>query len=81
MNHYDPDWIILKERIRQAHLSFNVAMFATTTFAAVGLAGISLQLSGRLPEGTATAISGMALSGYFSRLAKDANDRLDKLSD
>jgi len=81
MNNFEIERLIVQERIRQARLSFNVAIFATATFASMSLAGIGLQLSGKLPEGTATAMSGMVVSGYFSRLAKDANDRLDRLSD
>jgi hypothetical protein len=35
--------------------------------------------TGKVPEGTVTTASGLATSIHCVRLAKDANDRLDKL--
>jgi hypothetical protein len=71
---------IIQERIRQAHYSFNLALIATAVSTCVSLAGAGLLLSGKLPEGTVTGVGGFASSAYCFRLAKDANDRLDKIS-
>jgi hypothetical protein len=43
------------------------------------LVGAGLFLSGKVPEGTVTAAGGMAASLRCLQLAKDANDRLDKI--
>jgi hypothetical protein len=72
--------IILQERLRQARYSFNLALIATGVSACVGLFGAGLLLSGKLPEGTVTAASGVASSAYCVWFAKDANDRLDKIA-
>ncbi|MCC5640290.1 hypothetical protein LC593_31545 [Nostoc sp. CHAB 5844] len=70
---------IIKERIRQARYSFNLALTATGMSACISLVGAGLLLSGRVPEGTVTAAGGMAASARCTRLAKDTNDRLDKI--
>lgn len=73
--------IIVKERLRQARYSFNLALIATGISACVGLAGAGLLLSGKLSEGAVTAAGGFASSACCIRFAKDANDRLDKILD
>ncbi|MBW4428787.1 TRADD-N-associated membrane domain-containing protein [Nostoc sp.] len=70
---------IIKERVRQARYSFNLALIATALSACISLVGAGLLLSGKVPEGTVTAAGGMAASVRCTRLAKDANDRLDKI--
>ncbi|HEY9876854.1 MAG TPA: hypothetical protein V6D29_00300 [Leptolyngbyaceae cyanobacterium] len=70
---------IAQERLRQAHLSFNLAFVATATSVSVGLIGAGLLLSGKVPEGTVTATGGLVSSIRCVQLAKDANDRLDKV--
>ncbi|MBD2078418.1 hypothetical protein H6G01_00575 [Leptolyngbya sp. FACHB-17] len=72
---------IAEERLRQARYSFNLALIATGISALVGLVGAGLLLSGKVPAGAVTAIGGLASSACCIRFAKDANDRLDKLSD
>jgi hypothetical protein len=72
---------IAKERLRQAHYSFNLALITTGISAFVGLVGAGLLLSNKLPEGAVTAVGGLASSACCIQFAKDANDRLDKLSD
>jgi hypothetical protein len=71
--------IVIKERLRQARYSFNLALVATAISACVGLAGAGLLLSSKLPEGTVTAAAGLTSSACSIRFAKDANDRLDKI--
>lgn len=71
--------VIVKERLRQARYSFNLALITTGVSAFVGLVGAGLLLSGKLPEGAVTAVGGLASSACCIRFAKDANDRLDKI--
>lgn len=69
---------IVELRIFQASLSFKLASIATAAFATVSLVGAGLVLSGNLSEGALTAASGAVPSVYCIKLAKDANDRLDR---
>lgn len=66
---------IIKERLRQAQYSFNLAFMATAISACIGA---GLLLSGKVPEGTVTTAGGLASGIRCMQLAKDANDRLDK---
>lgn len=70
---------IAYERLRQAQLSFNVALGASVISALVGLIGTGLLLSGQVSDGTVTAAIGITSGVCCSRMAKDANDRLDHL--
>ncbi|MHC5770267.1 MAG: TRADD-N-associated membrane domain-containing protein [Nostoc sp.] len=70
---------IAQERLRQARYSFNIALTATALSACIGLVGAGLLLLGKVTEGTVTAAGGMAASVRCVQLAKDTNDRLDKI--
>jgi CHASE2 domain-containing sensor protein len=70
---------IAQERLRQARYSFNLALVATALSACISLLGAGLLLSGKVPEGAVTAAGGMAASVRCIQLAKDSNDRLDKI--
>lgn len=72
------EFYIAQERLRQARYSFNLALVATALSACISLIGAGLLLSGKVPEGTFTAVGGMATSVRCIRFAKEANDRLDK---
>ena len=72
---------IIKERLRQARLSFNLALATTATCALVGFCGIGLVLIGKAPEGTITITGGLSATVYSLKLARDANDRLDELAE
>lgn len=70
---------ISQERLRQARLSFNLALTAT----AIGLIGFSISLiggglllSGKASAGTIISAVGLVSSMECLKLAKDANDRL-----
>ncbi|QLE42249.1 hypothetical protein FD723_18695 [Nostoc sp. C052] len=69
---------IVRERLRQARYSFNLALIATGLSACIGFIGAGLLLTGRVTEGSITATGGMAASVRCIRFAKEANDRLDK---
>jgi hypothetical protein len=68
-----------QERLRQARYSFNIALASGAAFTGISFVGATLLLLGKVPEGTMVASSGMLSSVGCVRLAKDANDRLDKL--
>jgi hypothetical protein len=76
---YRLESIITQERLRQARLSFNLALIATATAAAVTLIGAGLLLAGKATEGAVTTTGGLASSVCCAQLAKDTNDRLDKI--
>lgn len=70
---------IAKERLRQARQSFNLALFTTFLCSMITVGGAVLLLSGTVTEGVVTAAAGAISSVYCLKLAKDANDRLDKI--
>ncbi len=70
---------IAQERLRQAILSFNLALTATAISFSLSLIGGGLLLSGKTPSGTITSAVGVVSSAGCLKLAKDANDRLDKI--
>lgn len=70
---------IAQERLRQARYSFNLAVAATTVSFLVSILGGGLLLSNKASEGSIATAAGLFSSVGFVKLAKDANDRLDKL--
>ncbi|WP_353736632.1 hypothetical protein [Leptolyngbya sp. UWPOB_LEPTO1] len=72
--------LVLRERLRQAKLSFDLAFIMTVVTAVISLAGLSLLFSKRGSEGLITTLGGGSFSVCCYRLAKDANDRLDKIA-
>lgn len=71
---------IAQERLRQARWSFNLALAMTAAFAVISLVGVGLLLSGKTIEGSVAAAGGFASSVRCLQLAKDTNDRLDKVA-
>jgi hypothetical protein len=70
---------IIHERIRQARNASNLALLSSAIATGISLLGAALLLVGKVPEGTVTTAGGLATTLHAIRLAKDANDRLDKL--
>ncbi|GAA6617586.1 TRADD-N-associated membrane domain-containing protein [Scytonema sp. NUACC26] len=70
---------VAQERLRQARLSFNLALVATAVSTFISLVGAALLLTLRANEGAVTAASGMVACVRCVQLAKDANDRLDRI--
>ncbi len=68
---------ITHEWLRQAKWSFNVFLGCTAISAAIGLTGVTLVLSGKLPEGSLTAASGAIGTSALARLAQQCSDRLN----
>ncbi len=73
--------VFFQERIRQARLSFTLAFLSTIAGVLVTLFGPVLMYLGYLPTGAVTTGGGIAVSTLSGKLAKDANDRLDKLAE
>lgn len=70
---------IAQERLRQARYSFNLVIFATTLSFCISLAGAGMLLSNKVPQGTVLTATGLVSAVEFQKLAKDANDRLDRI--
>jgi hypothetical protein len=80
-NSFDQERIyFLRERRRQAGVSFNLSLVIISASAFVSVVGAVQLLSGHIPEGSLTASTGAGASVLCFRFAKDANDRLDKLA-
>ncbi|MDY7023858.1 MAG: hypothetical protein SWJ54_21355 [Cyanobacteriota bacterium] len=74
---------ILKERLRQAKLSFNFALSLTVVSSLTTAVYLGLFLSGQIPEQKSTAAGGLGsgiVSASLFTLTKNANDRLDRLA-
>ncbi|MEM1393207.1 MAG: hypothetical protein AAGG00_07900 [Cyanobacteria bacterium P01_H01_bin.150] len=71
---------IAKERLRQARYSFNLAIVATATSFFISLVGAGILLSNNVPQGTVITAVGLVSGVGCTKLANDANDRLDKTS-
>jgi hypothetical protein len=70
---------ITQEPLRQARYSFNLALVTTAISTFISLVGAGILLTEKTNEGAVTAASGMLASVRCVQLAKDANDRLDKI--
>ncbi len=74
---------VLRERLRQAHVSFNAALALSTAGVVIVLVGVVNIYVGNIPEGAVTTAAG-AISGLISaplfKIHKDANDRLDEIT-
>jgi hypothetical protein len=73
------EYKIAHERIRQAKNTSNLALGAAALTFFISVCGAGALLSGKVPEGSVTTASGLLSSFHCIRLAKDANDRMDKL--
>ena len=72
---------IAQEYLRQASLSFNLALTATAISFFISLIGGGLLLSGKITSGTITSAVGLVSSTECVKFAKETNDRLDKIID
>lgn len=70
---------VMRERLRQACQSFNLALGMVVVCAAVGLAGIGLLWSSKVSQGAVAAAGGFFSAVPCIKLAREANDRLDKM--
>ncbi|MDB9321772.1 hypothetical protein PN483_22190 [Nodularia spumigena CS-591/04] len=72
---------IVQERIRQARYSFNFALIATALSFGISLVGAGYLISNKASEGAITTAIGLVASMRYMQIAKDANNRLDKIAD
>ncbi|MGD1698609.1 TRADD-N-associated membrane domain-containing protein [Dapis sp. BLCC M229] len=75
--------LVIKERLRQAKLSFNIALSLIIISAIISVIGVGILLSGKTSEGTATTAGGLAskiVSIGLLKMTKDTNERLDKIA-
>jgi len=75
--------LVIKERLRQAKLSFNIALSLIIISAIISVTGVGLLLSGKTSEGTATTAGVLAakiVSVGLLKMTKDTNERLDKIA-
>ena len=75
--------LVIKERLRQAKLSFNIALVLTVISAIISVTCVGILLSGKTSEGTATTAGGLAakiVSVGLLKMTKDSNERLDKIA-
>ncbi len=75
--------LVIKERLRQARLSFNIALSLIIISTIISVTGVGLLLSGKTSEGTATTAGGLAakiVSVGLLKMTKDTNERLDKIA-
>lgn len=70
---------IAQERLRQSRYSFNLAIAATAISFFISLVGAGIFLSNKVPQGTVVAAVGLVSGVRCTKLANDANDRLDKI--
>ncbi len=80
IEHSEIELNIAKERLRQAQRSFDLAWFTTAACALVGISGVILLITGQPITGGGATAGGLGATVYCLRLAKDANDRLDKVA-
>jgi hypothetical protein len=80
VGHSEIELRIAHERLRQARRSFDLAWFTTAACAVVGIGGVMLMMAGQPITGGAATAGGVGTTVYCLRLAKDANDRLDKVA-
>ena len=70
---------ILREKIRQAHLSFNLALAITATSAIFILAGVGLLYLDKIGEASLTTSSGIVASIRSTQFAKKKNEELQTM--
>jgi hypothetical protein len=72
---------IVDERLRQARRSFDFALIATSLSFAISLIGAGYLINNKASEGAVTTAVGLVTSVRYMQIAKDANNRLDKIVD
>ena len=73
--------LIVKERLRQARRSFDLALIATALSFGISLIGAGYLINNKASEGAVTTAVGLMASVRYMQIAKDANNRLDKIID
>jgi hypothetical protein len=69
-----------KQRLLQARSSFNAARSAVVLSTCITIVGVGLLLSGKVAAAAVVTSSSILASISFFKLAKDGNDRLDRIT-
>jgi hypothetical protein len=72
--------LILQERLRQARIGFNFAIATTSVAGLIIVSGAILLFSGKSSIGIFTSVTGAVMAAGTTKMAIDANDRLDNLA-
>lgn len=78
-----PEAIIWQERIRQARWAFNLSLSFTAISAVITVTGVALLATGHLSQGGYATLGGLTSTAVGRRcvqLAREANDRLDRIT-
>ncbi|NJM48738.1 MAG: hypothetical protein HC860_23360 [Alkalinema sp. RU_4_3] len=70
---------VLKERLRQARCSFDLAIFGLVVCGVVEVCGVGLILTGKASEGSLMGAGATGAIAACLQVAKDANGRLDRV--
>ncbi|WP_414584707.1 TRADD-N-associated membrane domain-containing protein [Scytonema sp. PCC 10023] len=72
---------IIEELLRQARLTFNLALGVTAASAMMTLSGVALLYLNKVPEASLTAGAGILASISSVKFAKDAKEELGEMID
>ncbi|NMG22689.1 TRADD-N-associated membrane domain-containing protein [Brasilonema bromeliae] len=72
---------IIDELLRQARLTFNVALAITAASAIMTLSGVGLVYLNKIPEASLTTTAGILASIGSVQFAKDAKEELREMID
>jgi hypothetical protein len=72
---------IIEELLRQARLTFNLALGVTAASAMMTLSGVGLLYLNKVPEASLTAGAGILASISSVQFAKDAKEELGEIID
>ncbi|MHC5739990.1 TRADD-N-associated membrane domain-containing protein [Nostoc sp.] len=73
--------VIFKEHIRQAKVSFNLSVVASTLSLTICVLGGILVLTGKATEGTVTTSGGLISTTLCSQMAQASSEKLKQLAD
>ena len=76
--------LIIQERLRQATISFNIAIALILVSTILYVSGVGLLISGKISIGVATTAGGLTsniVTVQLLGLYKASNDRLDEVAD
>jgi hypothetical protein len=72
---------ILEEHLRQAKLTFNLSAVAIALSLGISITGAALLLNGKTSQGAVTTASGLLSTGFCTQVAKDASEKLGRLTE
>jgi len=70
---------VFYEHLRQAQQTFNLSIVAVTASLSISVIGAGLLVSRKAPDGSITTFTGLILTTLCAQIAKESNDKLEKL--